>query len=377
MSTKLVSTGVQFPDDTIQTTSTTGGSTTFDGMSDTTVSATDPAIDTNPSATGHIWLNKTSGEYYICTTNTTDENVWVNIGEGEDGVAPIPPVWYGDRGVFAGGYDGAYNASIDYITISSTGNASDFGDLAAGHSNSNGLSSGSRGIFAGGATSSSDVTNVIEYIVFATTGNTTDWGDLHTALQNNPASLSNGSRGIIAGGYTASAINNIQYFVLNTTGNASDFGDLSEAKYGLSGTADSTRGLIAGGYSSSLLNTIEYITIATTGNTTDFGDLTYSRYHGGGLSDTTRSVFYSGGYNTNNVIDYVTTASTGNATDFGDSTQSISGNRASTASSTRGVSCNGVNNVIEYITIQSTGNATDFGDLTIVRRSGAGAAAGT
>ena len=144
MSTKLVSTGVQFPDSSIQTTSTTGGSTTFDGMSDTTVSTTDPAIDTNPSATGHIWLNKTSGEYYICTTNTTDENVWVNIGEGEDGVAPIPP-WSGDRGIFFGGESPNTNV-IQYITISSAGNSADFGDLSTARQSTGGASSAHGGL---------------------------------------------------------------------------------------------------------------------------------------------------------------------------------------------------------------------------------------
>ena len=42
---------------------------------------------------------------------------------------PEPVYWYGDRGVFMGGYSGNTN-KIDYITITSTGNASDFGDLS-------------------------------------------------------------------------------------------------------------------------------------------------------------------------------------------------------------------------------------------------------
>ena len=36
--------------------------------------------------------------------------------------------WYGDRGVFMGGYSGNQN-TIDYIDITSTGNATDFGNL--------------------------------------------------------------------------------------------------------------------------------------------------------------------------------------------------------------------------------------------------------
>ena len=56
------------------------GGGTLASLSDTTVSTSDPAIDTNPSATGHCWVNKSSGECYICTDATTNDNVWTNIG---------------------------------------------------------------------------------------------------------------------------------------------------------------------------------------------------------------------------------------------------------------------------------------------------------
>ena len=73
----------------------------------TTISASDPATDTNPNTTGHYWINKTSGECYICTDATTDENVWTNIG---DGTGNIEPFSYGpgddyDAMVTAGNYD--------------------------------------------------------------------------------------------------------------------------------------------------------------------------------------------------------------------------------------------------------------------------------
>jgi len=51
-----------------------------------TVSANDPTITTNPAA-GLIWLNKTSGEMYICTDNTTNANVWTNVGEGTGNIS--------------------------------------------------------------------------------------------------------------------------------------------------------------------------------------------------------------------------------------------------------------------------------------------------
>jgi hypothetical protein len=48
------------------------------------------------------------------------------------------------RGLFAGGFSGVYNNTIEYITISTTGNSLDFGDLTvasayvAGCSNAHG-----------------------------------------------------------------------------------------------------------------------------------------------------------------------------------------------------------------------------------------------
>ena len=56
-----------------------------------------------------------------------------------------------------------------------------------------------RGLFAGGNPS----TNVIQLITIATTGNSTDFGDLSQA-RSAPATASSSTRGIRAGGYDPS-----------------------------------------------------------------------------------------------------------------------------------------------------------------------------
>ena len=48
-------------------------------LSDATVSTSAPAISTNPSATGHLWINKNTGDQYICTDITSGANVWKHI----------------------------------------------------------------------------------------------------------------------------------------------------------------------------------------------------------------------------------------------------------------------------------------------------------
>ena len=70
---------------------------------------------------------------------------------------------------------------MEYITIASTGNATDFGDLTVARGTMSTAASPTRGVMAGGLGSASE--NTIDYITIASTGNATDFGDLLTANQ--------------------------------------------------------------------------------------------------------------------------------------------------------------------------------------------------
>jgi hypothetical protein len=183
--------------------------------------------------------------------------------------------------------------TIDYVTIASTGNASDFGDLTQARRGVGACSSPTRGVWGGGYVSNSPTTysNVIDYITIASTGNAISFGIL-TQTRGSISSCSNSIRGIFAGGttYTAPAstyYNIIDYITIASTGNANDFGDLSTTKAYIATASSSTRGTFAGANpGSGAINTIEYITIASTGNANDFGDLTSVRqYYNSGCSD--------------------------------------------------------------------------------------------
>jgi hypothetical protein len=82
------------------------------------------------------------------------------------------------RGIFGGGHTGAYSNVMDYITIASIGNATDFGDLIAGNNTLSSCASVTRGLFGGGYLADDSKANTIEYITIATTGNAVDFGDL-------------------------------------------------------------------------------------------------------------------------------------------------------------------------------------------------------
>jgi hypothetical protein len=73
-------------------------------------------------------------------------------------------------------WDPAASNVIDFVTISSTGNASDFGDLTVARGGMGGLSSSTRGLTC--RWSADPSTNTIDYITIASTGNAVDFGDL-------------------------------------------------------------------------------------------------------------------------------------------------------------------------------------------------------
>jgi hypothetical protein len=272
---------------------------------------------------------------------------------------------------------GTYVNTIDYITISSTGNATDFGDLTVTRAVTGAVSSSTRGIFSGGY---NPVVNTIDYITISSTGNAVSFGTELTTRYIN-AGVSNATRGLFAGGQNPSgnAINVIEYLTIASTGNTVDFGDLTAAKETPKGCSSSTRGVFAGGgdpNSGPYRNTIEYVTISTLGNAVNFGSLTQARTSHGSCSNSIRGLFGGGDIPAarTNTIDFITIATLGDATDFGDLTEARGHSIASGSSSTRGVFAGGRiaspttgTNTIDYVTILSAGNAIDFGDLTQIR----------
>lgn len=292
----------------------------------------------------------------------------------------------GTRGIF--GAIGVYpnsSVTIHYSTIATFGNTVDFGDLNESRRYAAGCSSKIRGLFGGGAEAAPGPAkrDSIDYITIATTGNANDFGDLTTARWA-PSAFSNATRGIWFSGNTSPANTNvIDYVTIASTGNASDFGDtFSSRRYCLGSTSDTTRGIDAGGHPASK-NVIQYVTIASAGNAQDFGDLMQESQGGcGGVSNGTRGVF-AGGYTPTqiNTIQYITIQSMGNSKDFGDMTSTDARHGAAAESSTRGLFTHGGYpsrlNTIDAITIATTGNAVEFGDIIDIGGNDGGGDSGT
>jgi len=228
------------------------------------------------------------------------------------------------RMVFLGGNPSNQNV-MEYITPASTGNATDFGDLVVGAAfNGHQASNGIRGVMHNGSRSAANGGSYhveLEYITIATTGNATDFGDIDTARAG-VAGSSNGIRGILWAGNTDTVPTHtkyIQYITIASTGNATTFGDMVRIVTSHSACGNADRNISFGGHYGSLQDTIEYINPASTSNTTDFGNLINAQYMNQGAETAVRGLI-NGGYGNvsyENTIQYVTFASTGNGTDFG------------------------------------------------------------
>ena len=284
----------------------------------------------------------------------------------------------GVRGLFAGKFDDSNNQGvIDFVTISTQGNATDYGDLINSVSFYAGMCSSNRRWvhFAGAPT---NPTNQMQYGEFASTGNGIDFGNLIVSTTYNPSGVSNQTRGIRMGGAAnpSGSQNNIEFWTFETLSDSIDFGDLVTASRFAHSANSPTRGLISGGTNGpSAVDIIQFVTISTLGNAQTFGDVGVSNNRDGGngaCSNATRGLFAGGNPGYVSTVATVQMATLGNSFEFGDLSVAR-GYMGSTASSTRAVFGGGYYtspstayvNTIDYMNISTGGTAVDFGDRTV------------
>ena len=281
----------------------------------------------------------------------------------------------GARGLICGGYDADSSSGqtrtniIDYITLSTLGNAQDFGDMVVGASSAGATASSTRFIKAGGYMQGSSIGDQIDYNTFSSTGDAIDFGDLlNNDHQYAPTGTGDKTRGLCAGGLRLNVspytdTNVIQYNTIASTGDSVDYGDLTEPRTDFASCNNSTRSLfIAGSTTPVPTNIIDYVTTQTLGDAADFGDLINATVTAdSGCSNSIRGLVFGGRSPSNiNNIDYITIATLGNSIDFGDMLHT-GGTNSATSSSTRATEWN--DGSIDYVEIMTTGNAKDFGDM--------------
>ena len=309
--------------------------------------------------------------------NTDSSKMEVYIGSTWMEVAVSSPnLDGGARGLYSGRSPspGSYVNTVDYITISTAGNAIDFGDQNGAGTYGSTTADRTRGIIAGGHPAHNDV---IDFFTIASTGDATDFGNLTSSRWLMGGGVSSGTRSVFAGGSTVGGSNPvtnvIDYVTTQSLGNAVDFGDHIQAKRMTSSVNSPTRGIFAGGYGDSSpyprYNIIEFITTATLGNAQDFGDLSLALSQNAGVCNATRGMIAGNGSPASKVIEVLTISTLGNTSQFGE-LSAMSHLLGGASSPIRGVYAGGYNpsaatNSMEYITLQTEGSSVDFGDLTV------------
>ncbi len=236
----------------------------------------------------------------------------------------------GIRVVWSGGTSPSNGNTIEYNTIASAGNPIDFGNLLAQSDSGGTVSSSTRAVICGalnrdGAAAGKDV---MEYVEISTLGDAIDFGDTITIGNSQCDGMNSPTRGFFEGGGYPASDNSIAMISIASKGNAINFGEASVHASYKRNVSSTTRGIACGGrvsYPGPFSDTIDYIEMASTGNAIDFGNLTQARHSPAGAGTLTRGVF-CGGYCFSsapstaavNTMDYITIASTGDAIDFGD-----------------------------------------------------------
>ena len=167
---------------------------------------------------------------YITMASTGDATDFGNLSAGDNGGRAVSN---SSRAVHKLGYtSGGSSDTMEYVTIASTGNGTDFGDLnTAVYSGGVGItSSGTYGYVCNGKnTAGSDGIAEVQYITIASTGNAQDFGDLNIRRFNSQSG--NKTKGLSIVGNDGSHLASVDIFTMSTSGSGSDWGDLSSSSY--------------------------------------------------------------------------------------------------------------------------------------------------
>jgi len=221
------------------------------------------------------------------------------------------------RGFWAGGRDAPTNYDIiEFVNFGSTGNFTDFGILTTVRQGPFGLSNSTRGIVGGGFN-----LTTIDYVTMSSTGDAQDFGDVDTSLSGvYQTGIMSPTRGVFNRSLDGSPLvgkKEISFVTIATLGNAVQFGDLQTARAAPGASSNAVRGIFFGGYSPNT-SSMEHINMASTGNGTDFGDLLRNtQYNVGNCATPTRG-FCAGGIPYTADIQSIDLTTLGDAVKFGD-----------------------------------------------------------
>ena len=307
----------------------------------------------------------------VCGVSTFSGKSGVQIPSGSTDFRRLDG---GGRGmaVISGGFGPSIQSSMDKFEISTSANATSFGEMSGNNAQGAMVASSTRGVIGGYSTPSTSQT--MYYHTFSSDGGVFDFGELTVSIYEQQGQ-SNNVRGLFSGGISPTINPHdalIDFITIASTGDGTDFGDLTDRKgqAGRGNANSTTRAIIA--LADNNVNTLDFVTIATRGDAEEFGSL--RSYRNGEPCLTSNSIrgIGAGANNGSTTVDditFITIATKGDGTDFGNLSNKCN-QLGGASSSTRAVFCGnlapagGIGNVMEFVTIATLGNSTDFGDLT-------------
>lgn len=229
--------------------------------------------------------------------NMTSKGNAVGYGNLSDSIYRQASCGNSTYGYVVGGRTASTSAisTISYHNFANSGDTGNFGDITVARRAVSGCGSSTRGVFSGGSYGVTDINtyNTIDYITLGTSGSASDFGDLsHTVCE--VAACSNPTTGLLASGYYSQDsswvyITGIDKITIATTGNPTTFGDIVIGKAGIGSCATSTDGFFAGGTDATCsitpYNNIDNLSFSTGGTVANFGTLTTPRASLGACSN--------------------------------------------------------------------------------------------
>ena len=164
------------------TIATTGNSVDFGGLTTLRADSNRTAVNSSTRGLiggGYISPTGTRNIEFLTIATTGDSTDFGDLTQGRGNFSGFCS---STRGVFAGGSNPTNNI-MDFVTIATTGNALDFGDLICNTTlqASSATSNIIRGLIAGGDNQPANtITNTIQHVTIASTGNALDFGDMLT-----------------------------------------------------------------------------------------------------------------------------------------------------------------------------------------------------
>jgi len=330
---------------------------------------------------GAIWLNTSTGQFYVCTNGTPGNNTWVNAGTGTGLIEYVPWSYTGTLSAHTfGGYIAHYGTDmIQKWNFASNSGASHKGSIegAGGRGTDGpiGVSGATHGYVCGGhsADTGGYVSNISKVAHATESESSVNTGANLSNSRSNTDGIGSEIAGYVFNAYPYTTA--IDKFSFASDGSCSAVANTGVPAHGTQGQASTTHGYCSGGHdwvAGAKITTIQKFDFASDSDSTSVGDIAgVGRYMGAGCNSVTHG-YVAGGQKGNpsarvSTIDQFSFANENNSVGHGDLAGIRYGNAGHSSttdgySSVGGTAYNGKQNDIHKFSFSSNTTAVGHGN---------------